>query len=281
MRWEEVCIPEGPFVMGADREDDGAGGGGGWLPAWPKHVVTLSRYCIDKYEITNRRLRRCIDGGGCRRPIAEATTCNAPHGSYTYGDAYLDYPAVYVDPELAEQVCAFEGKQLPSEAQWEKAARGGCEIGGDPASCDEADERPYPWGWDQPAWDRPNDDRVFFGGQDFPPVGSRPLGASPYGAMDMAGSVTEVILDCDPPSGETDPTQGYLACIDGCVDPVNLGCPADTWWRILRGGHGGCASGGSTLGLRVYDREVARGGTGHDGARCVRGNAPDDGGGEP
>ncbi|MDI7267096.1 MAG: SUMF1/EgtB/PvdO family nonheme iron enzyme [Myxococcota bacterium] len=279
LRWEEICIPAGPFVRGVDREDYRGPGGWGWIAAWPKHIVTLSEYCIDKYEVTNRRLRRCAEAGRCRPPVNDVT-CNQGL-PYTMSDRYLDHPATFLGYYDAtglfadlQQLCGFEGKRPPTEAEWEKAARGGCEIGGDPTICDAGDERKYPWGDARPSRD------LVAGTTDFiaiPPVGSRPAGASPYGVMDMAGSLSEATMDCDgiPEGGSfREGTAGYLACAaGGCVDPWMPPVPPlfDT---IHRGG--GARGGGCWVGydeeLTVYARDIDSG-TGGSGGRCVRSNA--------
>lgn len=277
LRWEEICIPAGPFVMGLNREDYRGPGGWGTRPPWPKHIVTLSEYCIDKYEVTNRRLRRCIQAGACR-PHVDGRTCDTGL-PYTMSDRYLDHPAIhlgYYDSSGThadlQQVCRFEGKRVPTEAEWEKAARGGCEIGGDPTICDAADERKYPWGDARPTPDHVAEVAGVLGTF---PVGSRPAGASPYGVMDMAGSVSETTMDSDgiPPGGSSEEgTRGYIFCAaGGCVDPWNPPEPP-LFETLCRGGGGGGCDVHVDDELAVYAR-VYDGHAGNVGGRCVRSNA--------
>jgi eukaryotic-like serine/threonine-protein kinase len=115
-----------------------------------------------------------------------ANACNLPHdtGSYTrssyYGDAlYAHYPVVNVDWDMATAFCAWAGRRLPSEAEWEKAARG-------------QDGRLYPWGNQTPSLQYTNFNELR---GDTTEVGIYPLGASPYGTLDMAGNMWEWVND--------------------------------------------------------------------------------------
>ena len=158
---DTVVVDGGDFDMGCldgdSCEDD----------ELPAHKVTLSTFEIDKLEVTQDQYAACVTGGGCPEPSC-AWDC-------TLGD----YPASCVDWNAAESYCTWAGKRLPTEAEWEKAARG--EKG-----------RRYPWGNDEPDCTRTN----MAGCGDAPlPVGSLPDGASPYGALDMAGNMVELVAD--------------------------------------------------------------------------------------
>jgi formylglycine-generating enzyme required for sulfatase activity len=122
---------------------------------------------MDKYEVTNALYRACVDAGGCERPSYVPTYNNL---------ARADHPVVNVDWESAKNYCLWRGAKLPTEAQWEKAARGG-------------DGRKYPWGdnWGITYANYKSNDTVHFG--------SYPFVKSPYGVFDMAGNVYEWVSD--------------------------------------------------------------------------------------
>jgi serine/threonine-protein kinase len=143
----------------------------------PLHTVTLSAYSIDKYEVTNARYQACVDAGGCE-PLQRASSYT--RDVYFGNPEFADYPVLNVTWDQASAFCAWEGKRLPTEAEWEKAARGS------------SDTRKYPWGDQAPTQELAN-----FGNSvgDTTPVGSYLAGASPYGVMDMAGNVWEWVSD--------------------------------------------------------------------------------------
>ncbi len=184
---EQIFIPAGEFLMGTnDIEAKREIGGGRAYPEIPQFTYFLDAFWIDKYEVTNQQYKACMDAG----------VCTEPHriGSYTYPDyfnnpAYDTYPVVWVTWFQATEYCSWAGRRLPTEAEWEKAARG-------------TDGRKYPWGNDPYTADKANicdvnctrthklnefDD----GYPDLAPVGSFPAGASPYGVLDMAGNAWE------------------------------------------------------------------------------------------
>jgi formylglycine-generating enzyme required for sulfatase activity len=156
-----VPVPAGTFLMGADDVPAG--------DSTPQHRVYLPLYWIDRYEITNREYRQCVEAGACHEP----------EDLRFYQDpGHADHPVVYVSWFDAQDYCAWGGGRLPSEAQWEKAARGTHAL-------------VYPWG-DQLDRTRLNSNNRIGGTQ---PVGSYPAGASPYGVLDMAGNVWEWVSD--------------------------------------------------------------------------------------
>ncbi len=177
-----VYVPAGRFWMGSldDRQAD--------FDERPFHRPVLSAFWIDRTEVTNGMYRRCIAAGACSPP---ANLDSATRSSYFADPAYNDYPVIFISWDQAAAYCAWAGRRLPSEAEWEKAARG-------------EDGRIYPWGWIS-ALKSPKGPRLNYcdaqcpydyreaaaddGYADTAPVGSFPAGASPYGALDMAGNV--------------------------------------------------------------------------------------------
>jgi serine/threonine-protein kinase len=154
---EMVAIPAGEFLMGSDdpEADDNEK---------PVSKVFVGPFSIDKFEVTNGRYLRCIEAGACARP--------SPLGYDAMTRANL--PVTVVSWQQAVAYCRWVGKRLPTEAEWERAARG-------------TDGRHYPWGNTFGA-ERAN---VGYSVRATTPVGSYPQGASPYGVMDLAGNVWE------------------------------------------------------------------------------------------
>jgi len=213
-----VSIPAGPFIMGNSAED---------LPeALPRHQVTLSAYSIDAHEVTNAEYRACEAAGACTAPSSLASNTRP---NYHTSPAYDAYPVIYVTWAQASAYCAWDGKRLPTEAEWEKAARGGCEIVA-PASCGPEDARTFPWG-ETPASCtlanyQPYPAPFCVTGGDTDAVGSRPGGDSPYGVHDMSGNVAEWVSDWYN-------SNTYSRCSGPCTDPP--GAPTGSE-RVVRGG---------------------------------------------
>ena len=156
-----VYIPAGEFVMGADGADN------------PRHGVNLSAYWVHKTKVTNRMYALCVGVGVCEAPSRE-------RGAAVYTDpTYADHPVVGVNWEQAGAYCGWAGGRLPTEAEWEKAARG---PGGST----------FPWGEAEASCSLLN-----FGGckGSTTSVVAFPGGASPYGVLDLAGNAFEWIYD--------------------------------------------------------------------------------------
>ena len=236
-----VYVPAGHFLRGTTKVDAGVWSGqfGDFFEVeTPQRSIYLSAYYIDKFEVTNRQYGVFLDavGRGERGFLHPDTPPDKDHTPTYWRDSRLngpDHPVTAVDWYDAYAYCRWAGKQLPTEAQWEKAARG-------------PDGLTYPWGnvWQvdyssnvESTFGNPIlDDRqwvLLLGNLDLEamtgfthPVGSFPQGVSPYGAHDMGGNLWEWVRDRyvkdyyrtapshDPPGPTTD--SPYRALRGGC-----------------------------------------------------------------
>ncbi len=155
---ESALVPAGEFTMGSDNW---------WPKSQPEHKRNLAAFRIDKYEVTNRRYKAFVDATG-RKPPMSWTGGMIPEGK-------LDHPAVYVTWFDANDFCKWDNQRLPTEPEWEKAARG-------------SDARTFPWG---DKFSRFKGNTPQLGNEDTMEVGSFNDGVSPYGLHDMAGNVFE------------------------------------------------------------------------------------------
>ncbi|MBI2566299.1 MAG: SUMF1/EgtB/PvdO family nonheme iron enzyme [Candidatus Schekmanbacteria bacterium] len=168
---DEVLVPAGEFQMGCDGTTP-ADSCDSYGDEDPVHAVNLDAYYIDTYEVTSAQYKSCVTAGSC-------TAANTG-GSCTYNASGKEqHPINCVDHYQATAYCAYAGRRLPTEAEWEKAARG-------------TDQRIFPWGDTSPDCTYANHDYCVGATT---PVGSYPLGVSPYGAFDMAGNVFEWVSD--------------------------------------------------------------------------------------
>jgi len=202
-----VYVPAGEFEMGSTA---------GNSDEQPVHTVALDAFWIDRIEVTNAQYQRCVTAGACDPPVESGSSTR---DSY-YGDSdYDDYPVIQVSWHQARTYCAWAGGRLPTEAEWEYAARG-------------PEGWVFPWG-NEFDGTRLNycdvnctldwaDETVDDGYADTTPVGNYPGGASWCGALDMAGNVWEWVADLygDYPSGRQ-------------VNPTG---PSSGEYRGLRGG---------------------------------------------
>lgn len=168
-----VKVPAGHFFMGNEY-------GGKWGDESPQREVYLDEFWIDKYEVTRELYAQCVEAGGCTKPKKEG----GPHSWGVSGRE--EHPINGVDWFQAKAYCTWAGKSLPTEAQWEKAARG-------------TDARKYPWGNMNASCKYAVMAETYLTGgcekSSIWRVGSKPLGVSPYGAHDMAGNVSEWTSD--------------------------------------------------------------------------------------
>ena len=177
-----VYIPAGDFFMGSNDSDASADG-----DEKPMQSVDLDEFWIDKLEVTNEQFARFLNEEGNQEEDS-VTWVNVEdkdssivyeNGQYSPKSGYEDHPVAYVSWYGARAYCQWAGERLPTEAEWEKAARG-------------TDGRIWPWGND---WDENKVNSKEAGPGHTTAVGSYPLGASPYGCMDMAGNAWEWVAD--------------------------------------------------------------------------------------
>jgi formylglycine-generating enzyme required for sulfatase activity len=166
-----VYVPEGEFLVGSKDDDP-------YAEAYekPQHKVYLDAFWVYQTEVTNAMYTQCVGDGECEPPKRMSSYTRT---SYYNDNRYADYPVIYVDWNQANAYCVWAGGRLPSEAEWEKAARG-------------TDGRTYPWG-EEIDCNKANYRGCGVG--DTAAVGGYPQGASVYGALDMAGNVWEWVAD--------------------------------------------------------------------------------------
>ncbi len=226
-----VFVPAGEFAMGSDREMAeyarrlcsestpdlavAACKAAAFRDEQPAHRVRLDAFWLDQTEVTNQQYRACVSAGECDPPGQDAWS-NRPN--YYADPAYSPHPVVNVDWQMAAGYCAWADARLPTEAEWEYAARG-------------PEARVFPWGDDfDPS--RLNycdascpllaDESHVDGYPDTAPVGSFPSGASWIGALDMAGNVREWV-------------DGWYGVYPS-ADTMNPKGPSTGDLRITRGG---------------------------------------------
>ncbi len=239
-----VRVPVGSFVMGDDGDKS----------AKPAHKVTISKeFFIDKTEVSVADFAKCVAAKKCTPAFVHGPDmaedeiekfgkmCNAAHRDRQ------DHPVNCVDFGQAAAYCAFVGKRLPTEAEWEYAARG-------------TDGRKYPWGNEDPGCDHAVTSgcgRAPTDAAGTKPVGSFPFAKSPFGALDMAGNVWEWVYDGFDPGMYA---KGDVE--DPAADPVGA-------TGILRGGSWDFAT--SRLVSTTRQKFQRRVGHVSTGFRCVQG----------
>jgi len=192
-----VLVPEGIFTMGSENGDQNEK---------PVHQVDLDTFYIDKFEVTNAAYRACVLADACKPPLQNISYLRPDY----YDSSQFDhYPVIFVSWEMARAYCQWRGGRLPTEAEWEKAARG-------------TDKRVYPWGADI------NETRANYNGYvgDTTAVGSYESGKSFYGAYDMSGNVWEWVADWYQENY-------YVTVGENAVNPAG---PESGHDRVLRGG---------------------------------------------
>jgi serine/threonine protein kinase len=188
-------IPAGEFTMGSNDTGD--------VGSRPAQTVKLDAFYIDKFEVTNEMYDACVYAVECRKPQQGGS---ATRNIYFANPVYAKFPVLYVDWKMANAYCKWRGGRLPTEAEWEKAARG-------------TDARLYPWGNNEPDCSLANHVGCV---ADTTPVDQYEKGQSIYGVYGMAGNVwewTSTLFKAYPYDAN-----------DGREDPKKLGD------RIARGG---------------------------------------------
>lgn len=216
----QIYIPENTFRMGGMDARSA-------LDERPAHYVTLDGYWMDQLEVTNAMYMLCVNSGTCKAP-QDFKSQRRPE--YFGNPEFNDYPVVYVTWGQAKAYCEWAGRGLPSEAEWEYAARGD-------------DWRTFPWGEDKADGLRANYNMLV---GDTSRVGTYPLGASPFGILDMAGNVAEWTNDFY--------SAAYYANLTDALNPIGPETSASLR-RVVRGG----SLGDAEINIRVPKRSAVLG----------------------
>jgi len=231
-----VLVPAGPFIMGGEAEVllaecelvfPGLGCSNmDFRSSEPEHTVTLDDYYIDKYEVTNASYAECEAAGACDPPYglflyreeALLGPVEIPWPDYYENPRYADYPMAFADWYEAQIYCQWRGARLPTEAEWEKAARG-------------TDGRLYPWGntydsYPGPSTGRDNSEDV--GDQLNPDFFSGDV--SPYGVHNMMSGLWEMVADWfDPNYYNYSPAENPQGPASGEVHVLRGGMTRPAW----------------------------------------------------
>lgn len=261
-----VYVPEGSFTMGCDGDDEDEIEC--YTEELPLHRVYLDAYFFDKYEVTNKEYRACVDAGVCDPPRLERSLTR---DNYFTNPAYDYFPVLYVSWWDGQTYCGWVGKRLPTEAEWEKAARGSMT------------KRVWPWGDELLSCERaakfpPNGHCLRV--QDMLQVGSYPNGAGAYGALDMGGNAFEWVQDkydhfyyhYSPPVNPQGPPvsiQPLYPDLDHPLFVIRGGSNVDNWY-YMRSAHRHWGHHGD--GAPDYDRPLYR--SFRVGFRCARSAEP-------
>ena len=213
-----VLIPATEYMMGCDPEHNG--GYGCPDDELPQHQVSLSAFAIDIFEVTNVQYAECVAADGCSWPLEVDSQARE---NYFENPEYANFPMINVKWEDAQAYCTWAGKRLPTEAEWELAARG-------------TTPKAYAWGDETPDCTKANiyhNDTMSACVGDTVAVGSYPEGASEFGVMDMTGNVWEWVADSYIEDFySVSPTENPLAEDANQVRTVRGGGWASNWLAV-------------------------------------------------
>jgi len=221
-----ALIPAGAFTMGGDQKTalnecekyfSGCNRDEWYLNESPIHEVTLNTFYMDVYEVTNSQYAECVSAGTCTPPSRNSSSTRS---TYFGNPEFASYPVIWVTWDQVQAYCEWRGARLPTEAEWEKAARG-------------MEANLYPWGETfesgegnfcdvncREPWTNKNFNDGF---ADTAPVGNFEKGLSPYELYDMGGNVDEWVADwygadyyaVSPSINPTGPETGFRRSIRG------------------------------------------------------------------
>jgi formylglycine-generating enzyme required for sulfatase activity len=236
--------PEGMTSVPADCFQMGDVSNVGLESERPAHTVCVSAFQMDIKEVTNSEYFSCVDNGPCKRPGDTGSATNRSD----YYPTWSNYPVIKVSWSQAKTYCEWLGKRLPTEAEWEFAARGG--LSG----------KKYPWGDDAPACTS----GAFNGaqcGSCLPPHDTGPVGnfaPNGFGLYDLAGNVSEWVNDW------------YDAGYYSSSPILNPTGPSYATYRVLRGGNWSSSGSDLRVSQRDFDYPTAQDSLGRYGFRCVK-----------
>ncbi|HJR79492.1 MAG TPA: SUMF1/EgtB/PvdO family nonheme iron enzyme [Anaerolineales bacterium] len=214
----QIYIPTGTFRMGgldvrrAPNE-------------LPDHDVTIDAFWIDQLEVTNAMFSLCVQAGACEPP---QNSRSQRRNEYFQDPEFKDYPVIYVTWGQATAYCFWAGRRLPTEAEWERAARGD-------------DFRTFPWGEDKADGTLTNFNMLV---GDTSRAGTYPAGASPFGVLDMAGNVAEWVHDF----------YTFNYSLENVLNPTGP-ATSSSFHRVVRGG----SLGDAEINIRVSKRSSVLG----------------------
>ena len=200
-----VEIPSGSFPMGVPPGDRDGG-----RDEYPRHEVLLDTFWIDQFEVTNGRYIEFVKSAGHRVPQNPTNPTRNLWQGDSITESLAERAVINVDWFDADAYCKWAGKRLPTEAEWEKAAKG-------------TSDRRFPWGNVEPTAKHLNYNQRWIGEKTLMPVGSYEAGKSPYGVYDVVGNVWEWVNDWydaryyekSPSKNPTGPQEGTKKVIRG------------------------------------------------------------------
>lgn len=248
----ERYIPNGRFVMGSASSHAGS-------DEKPVHIVQLDGYCVDVDEVSVQEFAAWLNESNRSPQGSDIRSLNKTETGWTTEDGRNNHPAEGVTWQEANDYCTAKGQSLPTEAQWEKSARGGCELGTDSKMCDTSDLRAYPWGSEAPSCELANHQlsasglpKLCVSNTQLPEELSN--GTGPYGHRHLAGNVWEYVADVWHPTVYSDTTR------------TNPAGPQSGEVHVLRGGGWNTFSTNMRVANRFHDLIMGSA----SGFRCAR-----------